>query len=317
MDASKNLREEVPPKIVKWAKLEAINNAILNNFKNGEKLNADLINEFFEQPYFTWEESLINKLTETDNSITFDDIKKEWINLAILEFDDWLLDFKECIDKTSDAIQKAYIEEIHDRICIKLWWTPGVPPSLATPPTTGLYNDFDTECPLPTPPSSLNIVWYFNNVSKYLKNKEGSWWAKKTVNILKNITITNEDINNRLTIWDRLNSTIPLSHPSHNMDTKNSFDILTAFEIGKEADRTINIAKELLKRIDIRSCESDLYHSMMKEFRARVVIVTGSKKVSEWNINSIFIMTQYIRFYADYLVNVIHVARKLEIAKNA
>ncbi len=44
---------------------------------------------------------------------------------------------------------------------------------------------------------------------------------------------------------------------------------------------TINIAKELLKRIDIRSCESDLYHSMMKEFRARVVIVTGSKKVSE------------------------------------
>lgn len=250
MDASKNLREEVPPKIVKWAKLEAINNAILNNFKNGEKLNADLINEFFEQPYFTWEESLINKLTETDNSITFDDIKKEWINLAILEFDDWLLDFKECIDKTSDAIQKAYIEEIHDRICIKLWWTPGVPPSLATPPTTGLYNDFDTECPLPTPPSSLNIVWYFNNVSKYLKNKEGSWWAKKTVNILKNITITNEDINNRLTIWDRLNSTIPLSHPSHNMDTKNSFDILTAFEIGKEADRTINIAKDISNKLE-------------------------------------------------------------------
>ena len=37
-----------------------------------------------------------------------------------------------------------------------------------------------------------------------------------------------------------------------------------------------NIAHELVKHIEIRSFDSDLLH-MMKEFRARAVIVTGTK----------------------------------------
>ena len=244
-----DFRKEIPANIVKWARLDNVTNKLFNNFKNGRELNANLINEFFEQPYFTGSESLINKFIEIDNTITFDSIKKEWINLGILWFSNRLRDFKHIIDRTSDSVKKAFIEEIHDRICIKLWWTPGMFPTLATPPTAAPYNDFDTKCPVPSW-TNPNIGWYFENITNYLKEKESSGWSKKAINILKSITISNENINNRLTGWDHLDSSIPLSDSSLNTDTLNSFDSLLSFEIGKEADRTINIAKDISSKLE-------------------------------------------------------------------
>ena len=61
---SMNLREEVPINIVKWARLETTVNELFNNFEAWEERNAELINRFFDQPYFKWEESLINKLIQ-------------------------------------------------------------------------------------------------------------------------------------------------------------------------------------------------------------------------------------------------------------
>lgn len=236
-----DLREKVPVNIVKWAGLENTMNELFNNFEAWEQRNAELVNRFFDQAYFRGEESLINKFTEIKPDIKFEDIKDEWINLAILLYDNWMWDFKACLDKIdNDNLKKAFMTKIFENIRRKLWWVPW----WAIPPAP--YNDFDAKCVVPW---DTNVLWYFQKVVSYLTSKEWAANWKKVLEILKdeNVFITNEQLNSLLPAWEQIPMGINLTDPATPTTTKNNFDKLLSFEIGKEADRTINIAKDFSK----------------------------------------------------------------------
>ena len=232
--SSINLREQVPVNIVRWAGLETTMNELFRNFEAWEQRNAALVNRFFDQTYFKGEESLIGKLTEVKNDIKFDDIQDEWINLALLQYNTWVWDFKDCLNRIENVhVKDALMNEIFDKVQAKIWtWAP--------------YADFATECSVPT---DHNVAWYFETVVNYLNSKESPAGAeKKTFENLKDITITNKDINDRLVAtWGGIPTWVNLSDPTIPEDLKNAFDALLSFEIGKEADRTISIANDFLK----------------------------------------------------------------------
>ena len=235
VDVSKNLREEVPTNIVRWANLELTTNDLLNNFEAWEQKNAKLVNKFLEQPFFTWEESLIEKLIDHDRNVTFADIKREWINLATLQYNNQLWALKCCLDKTNNEFKRAFMTEIYNKVCTELWWVPW----WAAPPAP--YDHFDTDCAIPW---DTNVLWYFQKVVNYLNWKESVAPSRKTVDILSKTIITNEDLNWRLATpindADRL-SAIPV-------DKKNAFDSLLSFEIWKEASRTIAISQDIWEK---------------------------------------------------------------------
>ena len=78
--ASTHLREELPPDIVRSANLESTMNDLFNVFAAWREKDAKLFESFLNEPYFKWEESLIDKLIEIKPSITFDEIWDEGIN---------------------------------------------------------------------------------------------------------------------------------------------------------------------------------------------------------------------------------------------
>ncbi len=232
---SMNLKEEVPANIVKWARLEKTVNDMFDTFEAGEQRNAELINRFFDQPIFYWEESLIDKLIEVKADIKFNDIKNEWINLATLLYDGkWMWDFYDCINKIGNiGIKRAFVNGIYSKVRSKIW-APAAP-----------YNDFDAKCAIPL---NANVVEYFHTIARYLEWKEwASGSAKKAIEILKEINITNEDLNNELPAGIQIPAWVNLSDSAIPANTKKDFDTLLSFEIGKEADRTISIAKDFSK----------------------------------------------------------------------
>ena len=111
-----NLSDTIPVNIVKWAKLEKIMNNLLSGFEAWEQRNAELVNRFFDQPYFKWEESLINKLVEIKPNIKFDDIKCEWINLALLMNTNWMWDFKVCMDKIENNRPFTFKKKFKEKV---------------------------------------------------------------------------------------------------------------------------------------------------------------------------------------------------------
>ena len=231
-----DLREHVPANIVKWAGLENTINQLLATFEAWEEKNAELVNKFFEQTYFKGEESLIDKLTEVNPHIKFDDIEKEEINLAILLYDKWMRAFNDCMNKIgNDDIKKAFIQLIHDKVRNEIW-APTAP-----------YNDFDTECTIPW---NTNVAEYFQIVERYLASKQGAGGAAKPkLEILKEIKITNKDLNDiLLAAGSGIPTWISLSNPTVPNDIKDAFDILLSFEIGKEADRAVHISKDIWKQ---------------------------------------------------------------------
>ena len=231
-----DLREKVPVKIVKWAGLENTMNELFNNFEAWEQRNAELVNRFFNQTYFRWEESLLNKLIEVKNDIKFEDIKDEWINLALLLYNNWMYDLKLYLDRIANShIKEQFIKKIYQKVEAALGWTP-----LLTP-----YDHFDTECGIVA--WDTNVLWYFNKVIDYLTKRENVTNWKKVIEVLKNVIITNEDLNSGLSAWEQIPTGVNLVDPSIPVDTKNDFDILLSFEIWKEADRTVSIANDFSK----------------------------------------------------------------------
>ena len=230
-----NLREEVPINIVKWADLETAMNDLFSNFWAWEEKNAKLIDKFADQPFFRWEESLINKLVEVKPDITFDHIKQEWINLALLQYDNWIWDFKGHLDKINhNEIKHAFMNEVFNKVQNKIWtWAP--------------YTDFSTECAVPW---DTNVISYFQKVIDYLKWKETATHWKKVINILKDLVITNESLNSLLPTWEQIPTWISLMDTTIPENTRNDFDVLLSFEIGKEVDRTINISKNISKKLE-------------------------------------------------------------------
>lgn len=232
-----DLREKVPVNIVKWAGLENTMNDLFETFAAWEEKNAELVNNFFDQLYFRWKESLLNKLIEIKPDIKFDDMKDEWINLAILQYNSWMWDFRDCLNKiTNNNIKKAFIEEIHNKVQTQLW-------------AITAYSDFNNPDKCGITLWDTNVLWYFQKVVDYLNSKEWSGGAKKTLEVLCKINITNENLNTRLlAAGSGIPMWINLTDPSIPEDIKNAFDDLLSFEIGKEADRTINITKDISKK---------------------------------------------------------------------
>jgi len=232
-----DLREKVPVNIVKWAGLENTMNDLFETFAAWEEKNSELVNNFFDQLYFRWKESLLNKLIEIKPDIKFDDMKDEWINLAILQYNSWMWDFRDCLNKiTNNNIKKAFIEEIHNKVQTQLW-------------AITAYSDFNNPDKCGITPWDTNVLWYFQKVVDYLNSKEWSGGAKKTLEVLYKINITNENLNTRLlAAGSGIPMWINLTDPSIPEDIKNAFDDLLSFEIGKEADRTINITKDISKK---------------------------------------------------------------------
>ena len=186
MISSAELREAVPIDIIKWAKLESIINDLFENFKLWEERNAELVNKFFQQEYFNGRASLIDKLVSTKPDVEFDDIKEEGINLALLLDNDLAWNLKSRLNNIStNEIKLWFIEEIFDRVKNEIW-------------TNSPYDDFDTKCPLP---GNDDVLAYFQTVSNYLHDKERASWAKKRIDILKGIVITNENLNSRIKKW--------------------------------------------------------------------------------------------------------------------
>ncbi len=278
-----DLREKVPANIVKWAGLENTTNQLIDNFEAWEKRNAELVNKFFNQSYFRGDESLISKLLETDPNIKFNDIEQEWINLAILLFDNWMRDFRDCLNKiTNNNLKKGFINEIHDKVRTQI---------LAPNPP---YNDFDTKCPIPW---DSNVLWYFQKVTEYLKWKQWTGGAKNTSEILEKINITNKDLNDRLLgTGSHIPTWINLMDPSIPNDIRDAFDSLLSFEIWKEASRTINIAKDISKRfqwllsntfpaINTIIWENEEYkydeNKLWDEFKNRILTINNDTNLSE------------------------------------
>lgn len=236
MATSVNLREEIPLDIAKWANLDRTMNDLADNFAAWEHKNAELVNNFLKQPFFTGEESLIGRLIDNDGNVTFANIKEEWINLAILQYNKQLWELKDCLDVANNEFKTAFMAEVYNKVRTELWWVPW----WASPAAP--YDRFDTDCALPW---DTNVLWYFQKVVDYLNWKEGAGSSRKTVDILSKVIITNGDLNWRLAVplndADRL-STIP-------EDKRAAFDSLLAFEIGKEADRTLNVTNDIMKKL--------------------------------------------------------------------
>jgi len=98
------------------------------------------------------------------------------------------------------------------------------------------------ECPIDP---RDNILSYLDKIVTYLTQQEWKTNWKSTIEVLKEITITNNDLNWGLVTpvapWTLL-TTLPT-------DIKNAFDRLLSFEIGKEVDRTLNIVNNLTEKL--------------------------------------------------------------------
>ena len=95
------LAENVPEHLFRNAKLQTIVDQLFDNFAKWKEKDAELVNEFFNQPFFRWWESLINKCAEIDSNIDFDSIKNEGISLTLLLSNKQLINFQSCLDKTN------------------------------------------------------------------------------------------------------------------------------------------------------------------------------------------------------------------------
>lgn len=221
---------DVRADIINWANLGTKTEELRNNFEAEQEKSADLINRFLDQPYFSWKESLIDELARRDPNISFEDIKDEWINLAVL-YSNRMWDFKECINKINHTeIKNAFKKKLSEKIKAEIWtWDP--------------YDDFDTECPIPW--RDTGVVSYFQKIITYLKWKEWTANAKKTMEILKKIRINNEDLNSILPRSQRIPNWVGLKSSSVPEATRKAFDRLLSYEIWKEANRTVTMAKDI------------------------------------------------------------------------
>lgn len=232
--------KEVLERAKKTTSLDDIVNRLANTLDNGEKKDPEqLTYKFLNQPYFSWEESLIDKFAEIEPTITFEQIKNKGINLGALKLSNWESDFGKCLNNIkNNEIKKAFILEIFEKIQSEIW-------------TTAPYDDFSTECDTSrfTSWTTSDVLLYFERVSNYLNERENSKWWIKTAKILRKITITNEDLNWKLPSWEQIPGWIPLKDDNIPTNTKESFDTLLSFEISKEIEDEINTANHISNEV--------------------------------------------------------------------
>ncbi|MBO7504892.1 hypothetical protein J6T66_01755 [bacterium] len=56
------------------------------------------------------------KLCEVYPEMMFTDIEEEGVNLALIQYNNLKRDFKNCLNKISPEIKKAFIQEIFDKV---------------------------------------------------------------------------------------------------------------------------------------------------------------------------------------------------------
>lgn len=234
-----NPKKEALQNTTNSANSNDINSRLLDNFKNTE--NIEQTYKSLNHPYFSWEESLINKLTENNPNMTFNDIKNLWINLGTLSNNtDWDLDFRKCLNNIkNNEIKKCLIQELFDKIQFEIW-------------TETPYDDFSTECKTSKylTWSTSDVISYYQKVIDYLKMKEIFEWGWKTENILKNLRINNEDINSGLLSWKQIPNWISLKDDSIPSSTKEAFDALLSFELSKGIQNKINTANDISNKTE-------------------------------------------------------------------
>ena len=136
-----------------------------------------------------------------------------------------------------------------------------------------------------------NVAWYFQKVVDYLTWKEWAPNWKKVIKILQDITITNEQLNGLLPAWEQIPMGINLTDPATPVTTKNNFDKLLSFEIGKEADRTISIAKDFSKNLQklltnsIPAINTVVWES--EEYRYDESKISSTYPEYEWRLQAI------------------------------
>jgi len=236
MELKNNLAEKVPEEIVKKANLDEIMLKLYDTLSAWQEKNTETINKFFNQKFFKWE-GLMYKLCDVHPWLTFTDIEEQWVNLALIQYYNRKQDFKNCMNKISPEIKKAFIQEIFEKVGAKIW-------------TSAPYNQFAREC---KPDSFIawtnpDVLEYFQKIVNYLNENENKEWAKKTIKILANINITNQALNSRLWAWQQIPSTIALSDPGIPSDIKDSFDALLSFEMGKAASLALDSSKRMYEQ---------------------------------------------------------------------
>ena len=240
---SRNLAENVPENLIRSAKLSAIRDQLFENFSAWEERNAEMVNKFFNQPYFRGWESLINKCAEIDSNIDFDYIKDEAISLSLLLDNKHLKNLQLKINNiTLDNIELAIKQEIFDKIKSRISWDAN-------------YSDFDTECAISHSNDEAvgikneSLTSYFKKVLNYLKRKELDPNWKKVGDIFRGLIISNEDLNKRLPSEEQIPTWIPLTDSRIPKFTKKAFDSLLSFEIGEMADCALGLANEISNKL--------------------------------------------------------------------
>jgi len=281
-----NSKENLLNNASEWNRAEAVNEQLINNLEDDvdkrSNRNPDL-SDFF------WEEGLINKLIENDSTITFDQIQDEWINLAVLQYDNPKDDFRNCFNKIkSREIKKAFIQEIFEKIQREIW-------------NSAPYDDFSVKCDISDfvrQWTSIDVPYYFQKVVDYLHEKEKITWSKKAEKILRKIVIKNADLNWRLPIWEQIPTWIPLTDENIPVDSKKDFDLLLSFEMSKrikdkidEINDTSNkvqwLFSNIFPAINTIIGENEKYKfdesELWPEFKSKLKNITNNDKLSVSN----------------------------------
>lgn len=210
-----------------WIETPKVNEALVNNLEN--KINKQWNNDL---SYFLWFKSVLDKLTDINPNLDFDDLKSEWFHLkSFVDQKDWkslLQHFKYISHRINPIVQTAIIYEIFETINNNIWNQPP-------------YEDFSKKLSLWI--SDIKVWDYIEVLIEYLKEKENSWW-KKTTEILNDVFISNENINNRLSKDLKLPITTRLLDPSIPEESKKSLDCLLSFEIGKDISQIEKLCED-------------------------------------------------------------------------
>lgn len=151
-------KEKLLNKAANWNNPEVTNEELINNLENNAIKESNRNTELSD---FLWEKSLINKITENKPDATFDCIKNEKINLALLQYDNWKQDFINCFNRIkSNEVKKAFAQEIYEKVQVEIW--------INSP-----YDDFSTKCNISNFSSweIIDVPFYFQKIVDYLNEK--------------------------------------------------------------------------------------------------------------------------------------------------
>jgi len=238
-------------KLIKNQKISEILSGLLvakSKANTAETLQAKpkFIRDFFDEPYFRWDESLIDKLLETNSDLEVDSLLEESIDLGKiydnnLELWNFAERLKWCNSDFIHSLAQNIYKKVEESLKFSTWW--GAPNILPDCYKDSGWN-FSLK-PVPASVSATQCVWYIQDIIDYLTDKEGKTHAKKASEVFWNLTISNDDINNELS--SKVASWTYVRNLSD--DIKKSFDVLLKYEIWRNVDAFIDYSEKATKQV--------------------------------------------------------------------